>query len=319
MTTAVQVRAPCRLHFGMFGFGYACRAQFGGVGVMVEPPSVNVRISPASCFTARGSVMQRQRTQHVVARLATQWELRSLPACEVVVSSPRDHTGLGVGTQLSLAITAGLRRFLKLGELSTEDLAVAAGRGARSAVGTHGFLHGGLIVDAGKKSIDELGKLAARATLPEEWRFVLICPVGEQGLAGEGELLAFERLPPVSDEITRELWAITTGHMLPALANRDCGAFGQAVFQFGRRAGDCFSAVQEGPFASDAIARLVASIRAFGVTGIGQSSWGPTVYAITSSDEEAKRLIDWMRDRSGSSEYEITVARPNNCGATVEG
>lgn len=319
MTTAVRVRAPCRLHFGMFGFGYACRAQFGGVGTMVEPPLVEVQISPARCFTAKGSATQQQRTQHVAARVAARWGLRSVPACEIAVSSPRDHTGLGVGTQLSLAIAAGLRRFLKLGELSAEELAAAAGRGARSAVGTHGFLHGGLIVDAGKKSIDELGKLATRAALPEEWRFVLICPVGEQGLAGEGELSAFERLPPVSDETTRELWAITTGQMLPALANRDCGAFGEAVFRFGRKAGDCFSAVQKGQFASETIAKLVGSIREFGVTGVGQSSWGPTIYAITSSDVEAQRLVDWVRDRSGGNEYEITVARPNNCGATVVG
>jgi beta-ribofuranosylaminobenzene 5'-phosphate synthase len=318
MSAAVKVRSPCRLHFGMFSFGYAGRAQFGGVGVMVEPPCVEVQISPASCFITRGSVTQRQRTQHIATRLSIKWELRSLPACEVVVSSPPDHTGLGVGTQSSLAIAAGLRRFLKLGELSAAELAAAAGRGARSAVGTHGFLHGGLIIDAGKTSIDQLGKLAARAALPEAWRFVLIRAFGEQGLAGEGEVLAFQRLPAVSEETTRDLWAITSEQMLPAVANRDCGAFGEAVFQFGRRAGDCFSAVQGGPFATEAVARLVASIREFGVPGVGQSSWGPTVFAITANDEEAQRLIDWLRNQSGGSEYEIIVARPNNCGATVE-
>ncbi len=148
---------------------------------------------------------------------------------------------------------------------------------------------------------------------------MLIRPVGEQGLAGQDELLAFERLPAVSDEITRDLWAITWGQMLPAVAHRDCGAFGEAVFQFGRRAGDCFSAVQGGPFASDDIARLVTSIREFGVPGVGQSSWGPTVFAITPNDEEAQRLVDWVRGRSGGSEYEIIVARPNNYGATLEG
>jgi beta-RFAP synthase len=302
----------------MFSFGYAGRAQFGGVGVMVEPPCVEVQIWPASCFTTRGSVTQRQRTQHIAARLSIKWELRSLPACEVVVSSPPDHTGLGVGTQLSLAIAAGLRRFLKLDEFSAAELAAAAGRGARSAVGTHGFLHGGLIVDAGKTSIDQLGKLAARAALPEAWRFVLIRPVGEQGLAGQSEVLAFERLPAVSEETTRDLWAITSEQMLPAVANRDCGAFGEAVFQFGRRAGDCFSAVQGGPFATEAIARLVSSIREFGVPGVGQSSWGPTVFAVADGDQQARQLVEWIQRRSAGVEYEIVMARPNNRGATVE-
>ena len=319
MTTAVTVRTPCRLHFGMFSFGYACRAQFGGVGVMVEPPSVDVRISPARRFTARGSVTQRQRAQHIVARLAIRWGLRSSPACEIVVSSPREHTGLGVGTQLSLSIATGLRRFLKLG--GTLSRRVGGGGRARGSIrGRHTWFSAWWISRRCWQEIHRRAWQTGRgAALPDEWRFVLICPVGEQGLAGEGELSAFERLPPVSDEITRELWAITTGQMLPALANGDCGAFGEAVFQFGRRAGECFSAVQGGPFASDAIARLVAWIREFGVTGVGQSSWGPTIYAITSGDEDAQRLVDWIRDRSGGNEYEITVARPNNCGATVEG
>jgi beta-ribofuranosylaminobenzene 5'-phosphate synthase len=319
MSSAVRVRTPCRLHFGMFGFGDSSRAQFGGVGVMIEPPYVEIRISPARCFTARGSVTQRQRAEHVVRRLVNEWRLSSLPACEVAVISPADHTGLGVGTQSSLAIAAGLRRFLKLAELSAEELAAAAGRGARSAVGTHGFQRGGLIVDAGKESPDELGKLAARVVVPEEWRFVLICPAGEQGLAGQGETLAFDRLPAVAERITRELWAITMEQMLPAIADGDCASFGEAVFQFGRRAGDCFSAVQGGPFASGAVSRLVGSIREFGVPGVGQSSWGPTVFAITANDEEARRLVDWIRSQSGGGAYEIVVARPNNCGAVVEG
>ncbi len=162
MTTAIQVRTPCRLHFGMFSFGYACRAQFGGVGVMIEPPCVAVRISPADCFTTQGTIAQRKRAELIAARLTIAWKLSFLPACEVAVSSPPGHTGLGVGTQLSLAMAAGLRRFLKLDELAADELAAVTGRGTRSAVGTHGFLHGGLIVDSGKKSIDELGSLAAR-------------------------------------------------------------------------------------------------------------------------------------------------------------
>ena len=51
MTRHVQVRAPCRLHFGIFGFGRSSGPQWGGVGVMVEPPAVNVTIEPAAEFT----------------------------------------------------------------------------------------------------------------------------------------------------------------------------------------------------------------------------------------------------------------------------
>jgi len=330
MTTPAQVRTPCRLHFGMFSFGNAQKAQFGGVGAMIGPPVVEVSFSPASRFraiailtTARQHVAAeaslRARAEQIVSRLVKAWKLGSLPTCEVVVRSPRDHTGLGVGTQLGLALALGLRRFLDLSELPVEALAAAAGRGARSAVGTRGFQYGGLIVDAGKESNDQLGKLAARTALPETWRFVLICPVGEQGLAGGDEMLAFERLTAVSQDISRELWKITTEQMLPAVARCDCAVFGEAVYQFGRRAGECFAAVQGGPFASAEITRLVASIREFGIPGTGQSSWGPTVFAVTADEDGAQRLVDWLRGEHRGERYEMMIAKPNNRGAIVEG
>ena len=49
--------------------------------------------------------------------------------------------------------------------------------------------------------------------------------------------------------------------MLPALDRADCAAFGEAVYRFGRLAGECFAAVQGGPFANREIGRLIDAIR----------------------------------------------------------
>ena len=57
----VQVRTPCRLHFGMFSFGHADRPQFGGVGAMIEPPSVEVTLSPSERFEVHGSLADRAK------------------------------------------------------------------------------------------------------------------------------------------------------------------------------------------------------------------------------------------------------------------
>ena len=316
MTAAVQVRTPCRLHFGMFGFGCPDRAQFGGVGAMIEPPCVEVEVSPADRFAVHGSLPDR--TRQVVNLLVDRWKLSSLPACEVVVRSPRDHTGLGVGTQLNLAIAAALRRYLNLAEIPTEEIAAAVGRGARSAVGTYGFQLGGLIVDAGKEPGQAIGRLATRVALPDAWRFVLFCRPEERGLAGSDETMAFERLRPVPAEVTHKLWQITNDEILPAIEVGDSGTFGDAIFRFGRLAGECFAAVQNGPFASLEIERLVDSIRAFGVPGAGQSSWGPTVFAVTNDDQQARQLVDWVQSRSADIEYEFVIARPNNRGAQFD-
>ena len=314
MTKAIHVRAPSRLHFGMFSFGHADRPQFGGVGAMVEPPAVEVTISPAAMFAARGAMAHR--VTEFVDKLVRRWSL-STPACEIRVEAPRDHVGLGVGTQLGLAVAAGVRRFLSLPELELPELAIAVGRGARSAVGTYGFWCGGLIVDGGKEPGEQFGAFLKEA-LPSDWRFVLTCSREKQGIAGEVEATAFTRLPPVPDKVAKELRRIAFHEMTEAAAWKDCGAFGDALYRFGRLAGECFAAVQGGPFASPEIESLVALIRGWGVTGTGQSSWGPTVFAVVASDEEANALADRLRGANAAVDCEITIARPNNRGAMIE-
>jgi beta-ribofuranosylaminobenzene 5'-phosphate synthase len=192
------------------------------------------------------------------------------------------------------------------------------GRGGRSAVGTYGFQSGGLIVDGGKVAGEMLGKLVKRLDVPEEWRFLLVCPPGVEGLTGACESAAFERLPAVPDSVTNELWLITNNSLLPSLETKNCAAFGEAVYQFGRIAGECFAAAQGGTFASPEISELVASIRASGVAGVGQSSWGPTVFAITANDAEAEQLAAWIRSKDAFARYEPTIARPNNRGAIIQ-
>src|SRR5687767_7724101 len=110
MSQAVYVRAPCRLHFGMFSFGHAERPQFGGVGMMIDPPAVEVDIAPAPNFTVSGALAERAR--FFAESAAAAWQLPALPQCQIAVRAPSDHIGLGVGTQLGLAIAAGLRRWL---------------------------------------------------------------------------------------------------------------------------------------------------------------------------------------------------------------
>jgi beta-RFAP synthase len=331
MTDEIHVRTPCRLHFGMFSFGHADRPQFGGVGVMVDPPVVEITIRRAERFSVSGSLCERAR--EFADLTAAAWGLPKLPSCQINVHAPSDHVGLGVGTQLGLSIAAGLRRFVQLPELTIEALAASVGRASRSAVGTYGFQKGGLIVDAGRvgwasptatpASVQTIlgsahpARLKRRLAIPGDWRFVLVRPEDQRGLAGTSEVDAFARLPPVPEPTTHKLWQIAEEEMLPALERAGCDAFGEAVYRFGRLAGECFAAVQGGPFANSEITRLVDGIRERGIAGVGQSSWGPTVFAICSSEAESELLADWLRDAAAARRHEITIAYPNNEGAII--
>ena len=116
------------------------------------------------------------------------------------------------------------------------------------------------------------------------------------------------------DEVTQRLWQITEDEMLPAVDRADCAAFGDAVYRFGRLAGECFAAVQGGPFASREIGRLIDAIRDYGVRGVGQSSWGPTVFAICSSPSDAEALVQSTAQSGPSSTVQF-----GNCDSVQRG
>jgi beta-ribofuranosylaminobenzene 5'-phosphate synthase len=317
MTPQVCVRAPVRLHFGMFSFGHTEGPQFGGVGMMVEPPGVQISVRPAPRFAATGPLAARAET--FVGSCCRAWNMGGLPDCALTVErAPDPHSGLGVGTQLGLAVATGLARFLNRPLTNPKELASSAGRGLRSAVGTYGFLHGGLIVDAGKQAHEVLGKLELRHDIPEQWRIVLTRSEPEAGLSGRPEADAFARLPPVPGHVTSELWEVTRSLMLPALERSDVQEFGEAVYRFNVLAGSTFAPIQGGPFASARSAELVAAIRRFGVPGVGQSSWGPTLFAITGDQTQAESLVAWLTKEQGVCADNVSIARPNNQGATIE-
>ena len=263
---------------------------------MIDPPAVEVEITPAAQFHVQWRRLPSVRGS------SPSWPPRpgSFRHCRPARSpfARRAITsGLGVGTQLGLAVAAGLRRWLQLPELPIEALAAAVGRGKRSAVGTYGFQQGGLIVDAGSRvgtahhsagfdarssDIRQCPPCASQTPAEHPQRVAIrSCSPGKPARpGGRHRNRRICTLPPVPERVTRELWRITEEEMLPAVERADCDAFGDAVYRFGRLAGECFAAVQGGPFASAEIARLVDAIRDHGVPGVGQSSWGPTVFAV---------------------------------------
>ena len=189
-------------------------------------------------------------------------------------------------------------------------------RGGRSAIGTYGFLHGGFLVESGKLADEALSPLEHCIMLPEAWRFVLICPHGERGLSGDAERCAFRDLPPIPPATSKELRREVAEEMVPAAGDGDFERFSRSVYRFGYQAGTCFAARQGGAFASPRIARLVEAIRNCGVEGAGQSSWGPTVFALLENERSAQRFAESIQKQLGRQDT-LIVARPNTVGARI--
>jgi beta-RFAP synthase len=319
MPRTVQVSAPSRLHFGLFCFAHANGRSFGGIGLMVDRPRVVVKLNSARQWSVRGPAAQPALAW--ARRALDRFQPTSVRALNIqVLASPSPHTGLGTGTQLALAIATAVRAVCDLPAIPLETLTSAMGRGQRGAVGSYGFQSGGLILEMGHEEEDSLGKLQRRLALPADWQIVLITPRTEQGRHGRTEADAFRQLGTIPQAITNRLLELATGQIIPAAERNDPATFDEAVYQYGLLAGECFTPVQGGPFASDDTARRVKILRHLGIQGVGQSSWGPTLFTLVREDSP-DRLIAELTVMPEFSDCHFQVTAPDNRGAvlTVEG
>lgn len=313
----VEISAPSRLHFGFLSFGHAQQRQFGGVGVMLEAPRLSLRLVESSSFRATGPLAERVRA--FTRRWAESWELPRLPRVHIrVLTVPDEHVGLGVGTQLGLAVAAGLNRLAGVPDDTLDVMARRVARGLRSSVGTYGFRYGGLIAENGKLADETLGQLVAHLQLPSEWRFVLFRPTQLTGLAGRSEQQAFERLPPVDERVRDRLWRELVEGILPAAQRGDLNDFGDSVYRYGRQAGMCFAAYQGGPFANPTLASWVERARKLGVRGVGQSSWGPTLFGILPNEDAAAEFARDLQASPGGDELDILMTAASPAGASID-
>jgi len=311
----VQVHAPSRIHLGLLSFGHDDR-PFGGVGLMIRPPGLDLHFRSAREFTAAGPLANR------VKQFAQGWARfhghSSLPDCQVTVQqAPGEHVGLGTGTQLGLSVVAGLSRFLGMPDLSTGELAACAGRAARSAIGTHGFVHGGLLVERGRLASDPIAALECRLPIPDQWRLVLVRPAEETGLSGQAEQQAFGRLPAVPDEVTVRLLEEIQQQMLPALADGHFAAFSESVYRYGNLAGRCFTSIQGGPYNGKALNQRVDWLRSLGLAGVGQSSWGPTLFVLAENQQHAEQVVGQLDQCPSGQQLLVEIAAPCNQGAEI--
>jgi len=283
---------------------------------MVDQPGMQLRIEAAAGFSTEGQLSDR------VSEFASRWtkfhRLAAMPSCKITVqSAPRQHVGLGVGTQLGMSVAAGLCCLVGYKVPSPDELALSVGRGKRSAIGTYGFAIGGLLAERGCLDREPIAPLDCQLDLPPSWQIVLACPRGE-GLSGAKENHAFEELPPVPRASTELLQRIMRERMFPAAARGDFKEFSKSVQEYGHQAGACFAASQGGPYNGSLLTQIVGAIRETGVEGVGQSSWGPTIFAIVESAESGETLAEELRRRFSFSKDEVWVSNINQGGASIQ-
>jgi beta-RFAP synthase len=310
----VVVTVPARLHFGFLDLNGGLGRQFGSIGLAISDLRTRIALSRAREITVSGPDSERAR--RYVERLCGALGIASGIRLHIEEIVPA-HAGLGSGTQLALAVAAGVRRLHGL-PLDVRGDAILLGRGGRSGIGIGLFDDGGLVVDGGRGALTDAAPIVSRMTFPEDWRIVLVLDHSRTGVHGDDESAAFARLPSFPAPHAAHICRVVLMQALPALAERDLASFATAISDIQRFLGSHFAPLQGGhPFSSPAVAAALDLMLGQGSLGRGQSSWGPTGFTFVRSTEEAERLVQFARNHPRCRGLDIRACHALNRGAEI--
>lgn len=309
----VYVKTPARLHFGLIDLNGDLGRLFGGLGVGIDRPNVILEAQPSERLAVAGE--KTERIQELAKRFLEAYGIKANASISVKQAIP-EHSGLGSGTQLALAVATALSKLFNV-DASTQELAEAMGRGQRTSVGTTIFAQGGFVVDGGK-SKNGFPTTIVRQQFPSDWFFVVADPKVKKGLAKTEETAAFKTLAPMTAEEAGRMCRLTMMKLLPSLVERDIKSFGEALTQIQTVIGDYFAKVQGGTYSSQTAADGIALLQKLGACGAGQSSWGPVFYGLTMKEQAEKIKANMQAFLSESVGGKVFTARPNNRGAYIK-
>lgn len=297
---SISVRAPGRLHLGFLDPAGSLGRRFGSLGLVIEGFETEIELGAAAVDRiSAGPGAAAAEVDRAAAHLE---RLRQCTGCRQPLAlhlhrTLPPHTGLGSGTQLALAVGSAFARWHGLA-LDTHTLAQWLGRGLRSGIGIAGFDQGGLLLDAGPGADGSPAPLLSRLALPPAWQVVVVQDPQHRGLSGADEKRAIAALPPLPRPRAAEICHRVLMQVLAGAAAVDFAAFARGLNRVQQILGEHFAPAQGGSVCTSApVGRLLQWIATRPGEGgeplaaTGQSSWGPTAFAIVPSREAARALL----------------------------
>lgn len=293
----VSVRAPGRLHLGFLDPSGSLGRRFGSIGLVIDGFETELELAPAGRDALRADTPEAETELARAAdhlRVLRERTGRDSPLALRLRRVLPAHAGFGSGTQLALAVGRAFACVHGL-EVDTPTLAQWLGRGLRSGIGIAGFDAGGLLLDGGPGRDGRPAKLLSRVELPEAWRVIVVLDPRATGLSGEQERAAIATLPPLPQAAAADICHQLLMRVLPGAAGDDFGAFAAGLNRVQQLLGDHFAPAQDGSaWTSAAVGRLMSfwGAQRSETAALGQSSWGPTGFAVVPSAAAAQGLID---------------------------
>ncbi|MEM6688842.1 MAG: hypothetical protein AAF664_05410 [Planctomycetota bacterium] len=309
--SVITVEAGSRIHFGLL----STRPPFGGAGVMVDRPVTKLSVTRSQVDSDHvGFIDALEHSAELVARVESlvrtfreHFQIRDTFYRLSIESLPASHCGFGSGTQLSLAVLDALCQLHAL-PCQLPDLAVRlAGRGKRSAVGVHGYRRGGLIIEEPNEN-RVLNDIKDHLDVPTGWRVMLLTPFESvDSVSGSVEKKHFEELATAEglERSRSDMEEMLYDRLPNSVHSEDFDAFAKVVGQYNELSGRMFASMQGGSHRRGWVGDTITHLREGGYLGVGQSSWGPGVFAWVPSEAVAFQLKSMMTDVG-----HVEVAKP---------
>lgn len=311
------IKTPSRLHLTLIDLNGSLGRIDGGVGLTLEKPRLVLEMKQKGSEIA----VEFKNRQNIPVNVLVDYEDKIRTSASrmmeylhleggysfTIHETYPSHSGLGSGTQLSLA-TGKLISDSDNQEISVPQIANIVGRGGTSGIGVASFDKGGFIIDGGHhhgEKPDFLPSSASKATpppiiarydFPQDWKVVLVIPHLEKHVSGEKEVNIFQEYCPVPLEEVQRLSHLLLMKMMPAVLEKDLEGFGEAVNSI-QNIG--FKKI-ENQLQNPVIREIMQLLRDEGAPGVGMSSFGPTIYAVTDSPQDILSAAnDALKDMGG--------------------
>jgi len=161
----------------------------------------------------------------------------------------------------------------------------------------------------------------SRIELPSAWRVIVVLDARARGLSGEQERAAIAQLPPLPQGAAADISHQLLMRVLPGAAGDEFEAFAAGLNRVQQLIGEHFAPAQGGSaWTSAAVDRLMSfwGDHASASAALGQSSWGPTGFAIVPSAAAAEGLIEAARAAGAvDAALDLRVVSARNRGAQV--
>lgn len=311
MVKKVVVDAGYRLHLGFYRF-YDPPFKYGAIGLGISEPRFKLIIKVPGKGRVDGIEGEgRNVIYEVLKKLSIQKRL------DIEFNGFINyHVGLGSITRLVMALLLGLNKLNYLND-DVISLARKMGRGKISSVGIFSSLYGGFIIDSGLYN-DKPPQLLLRFNFPNSWYAIVVIPKNIKGLSDETEHNILKEPEPFKKQ--KSLYKHLT-MLITSLKLKDFKLFSKSLGKIQRLTGEYFSRYQGGIYCCEEVSEIINHMRgSMKITGVGQSSWGPTCYGFTMGFENAKRV--WTSIKKYLLEIGINasviIAPPDNYGMLVK-